>query len=178
MMKKSLLLALVVFLMIASPVMAKEGFYIGAFYPIEEISVDAGGAGTGSGGGWGFRAGMGFNRYFAVEAHYSTTSHNSADLKTLAADLKVNFPLTTLDSAQVMSLEPYAMLGYAHNELSGGSASTKSDGVQYGVGIELYLFKELSVHAGYTRSEVSFDTTPKAEGNIKTMDVGLVYHFI
>src|SRR3990172_10167624 len=142
-MKKSLLLVIAALLLIASPVMAKEGFYLGAFVPTETISGDAG-TNVDSGTGWGLRAGVGFNRYLALETHYSTTKHDvsgasSFDLKSLAGDVKLNFPLTTLDSAQIMYLEPYIMAGYAHYE-SSASGSPKSNGFQWGFGTELYLF--------------------------------------
>ena len=182
-MKRIFLLILVGLLSIASQAVAKEGFYVGIFYPNETLSGDAG-QDTKSGGGWGFRAGMGFNRYMAIEGHYSKTTHDisganeSFDLKSYAGDLKLNFPLTSLDSAQVMTLEPYIMGGYAHYEASGAGDTVKSDGIQYGFGIELYLFKELSVNAGWTKSSISFDSTPKRDGDVKTVDFGVMYHFI
>ena len=181
-MKKVVMLAAVISLLCAAPAMAKEGFYLGAYYPNESLSGDAG-TNVSSGGGWGLRAGMGMNRYFAVEAHYSTTKHDvsgggSFDLKSYAADAKINFPLTTLDSAQIMSLEPYLMAGYAHYEADRGT-TLKSDGFQWGFGIELYLFQELSVEAGWTKSTISFDTSPtKTDGDVKTVELGLIYHFI
>src|SRR3972149_5406100 len=105
-MKKYLLLVIAVLLLIASPVMAKEGFYLGAFMPTETISGEAGNN-VDSGTGWGLRAGVGFGRYVAIEANYSTTKHDinnlpgttSTDLKGLAGDVKLSFPLTSLDSA-------------------------------------------------------------------------------
>ena len=172
-MKRSLLLVVAVLLAIASPVMAKEGFYLGAFIPTETISGDAG-TGTSSGSGWGVRAGEGLNRYLSIEGRYATTRHDSNDLKSLAGDLKLNFPLTSLDSAQVMTVEPYIMGGYAHFESSVSGAPT-SDGLQYGFGIELYLFRELSVQAGWTDSKVKFNGVT---GDVKTVDFGLIYHFI
>lgn len=180
-MKRSLLLTVALVMLMVSPVMAKEGFYLGAFVPTNTIS-GAAGSNVDSGTGWGLRAGMGFNRYAAIEANYSTTKHDisggsSADLKGLAADLKVNFPLTSLDSAQVMSLEPYLLLGYGHYELS-NSFTSKSDGGQWGFGIELYLFRELSVHAGWTRTSVSFDAPINRDGAVKTVDFGVIYHFM
>jgi hypothetical protein len=175
-MKKHFLSAVVVLLLVASPVMAKEGFYAGAFMPTTTISKDAA-FGLGSGKGWGLRVGNGFSRYIAIEINYSATKHDSVDLKGLAGDLKLNFPLTTLDRAQIMSVEPYVVLGYAHYEL-GKTSAVKSDGAQYGFGIELYLFRELSVNAGWTKSLISWDTTPKRDGDIKTVDVGLIYHFL
>lgn len=179
-MNKVILTAIAVCLLFAAPVSAKEGFYLGLFYPSESISGDAGN-GVSSGGGWGFRAGMGFNRYIALEGHYSTTSHDipggTGDLKCLAGDLKLNFPLTSLDSARVMTLEPYIMAGYAHYEFS-NSETVKSDGFQYGIGIELYLFRELSVQAGWTDTRVEFKDGVSAKGDVKTVDFGLTYHFI
>ncbi len=176
MMKKYLLLSVVALMVVASPVMAKEGFYIGAFIPTTTISGNAG-TGIDSGNGWGLRVGNGFSRYFAIEGNYSTTKHGSVDLKGLAVDLKLNFPLTTLDSAQIMSVEPYAILGYGYYELE-KPTTEKSNGMQYGFGVELYLFRELSVNVGWTKSVVSWDTPPKADGDIKTFDIGLIYHFI
>lgn len=176
-MKKYFASVVVALVLAAAPVMAKEGFYAGVFMPTTSFSGDAG-SGVSSGNGWGVRVGSGFSRYFAIEGNYSTTTHDSVDLKGLAADLKLNFPLTTLDSAQVMSLEPYILLGYAHYE-RGNSTTWKSDGAQYGFGIELYLFKELSVNAGWTRSAISWDTTPReTDGNATTVDFGILYHFI
>jgi len=180
-MKKSLFMAVAVMVLMVSPVMAKEGFYLGAFVPTNTLSGDAG-DGVNSGTGWGVRAGVGFNRYIAIETNYSRTKHDvtgspSFDLKGLAADLKLNFPLTTLDSAQVMSLEPYLMVGYGHYEATDSIGTHKSDGGQWGFGIELYLFRELSVHAGWTKTKVSFDPAPETEGSVKTVDVGLIYHF-
>ncbi len=197
--KKSFLTAVFVVFCIVSQASAKEGFYIGAFVPNERISGDAG-AGVDSGSGWGIRAGVGANRYFAIEGNYGVTHHDvtttlpgmvlpitsSGDLKSLAGDLKVNFPLTSLDSGQVMSLEPYVMVGYAHYEQSATSIY-KSDGTQWGVGVELYLFRELSVQGGWTRTNIKFKDEPSGlssplfidkEGHIQRVEFGLIYHFI
>ena len=183
-MKKWLVLAVAAVTFIATPAMAKEGFYLGAYLlPSVTISGDAG-TGIDSGSGYGFRAGLGFNRYFSIEGTYSKTKHDlsggsTADLTGLAADLKLNFPLTSLDSAQVMTLEPYVLLGYSINyELKSPSGSSSGNGARFGIGIELYLFRELSVNAGWTRTNLSFDSPINADGNIRTFDVGVIYHFI
>jgi len=126
---------------------------------------------------------VGFNRYLAVEGHYSTTKHDvtggdSVDLKCLAGDIKLSFPLTSLDSAQVMTVEPYIIGGYGHYEMSTKPDSLKSDGFQYGIGIELYLFRELSVQAGWTDTRVEFKDGGSFKGDVKTVDFGLNYHFL
>jgi len=171
-MKRSLLLAVAVLVLMVSPVMAKEGFYLGAFVPTNTVS-GAAGTNVDSETGWGLRVGKGFNRYLALEANYSKTK----DLTGFAGDVKLNFPLTTLDSAQVMSVEPYLLFGFGHYEMS-NTYKAKSDGAQWGFGVELYLFRELSVHAGWTRTAVSFDTTPNLNGDVKTVDFGVIYHFL
>ncbi len=181
-MKRILLLAAAVLALMVSPVMAKEGFYLGAFIPTNTISGDAG-TDVDSGTGWGLRAGMGFNRYVALEANYSATSHDvtggpSVDLTGLSADLKLNFPLTSLDNAQIMTVEPYLLFGYGHYEIDTAVSTAKSDGGQWGFGVELYLFRELSVHAGWTKTTVSFDTPSKSDGAVKTVDFGVIYHFM
>ena len=151
-MKKVLLLAVAALTLITTPVMAKEGVYLGA-YLIQgaKISGDAG-TNIDTGSGYGFRAGLGFNRYLSIEGNYERTSYDvkgggSVDLDGLAADLKLNFPLTSLDSANVMTLEPYIKLGYGINydlKPEGGSSSSGS-GARFGLGVELYLFRELEL---------------------------------
>ena len=182
-MKKLVLLVAALLLIIASPVMAKEGFYIGVYLPTTSLSGDAGSVDSGS--GLGFRAGMGLNRYFAIEGTYEKTSHDStfgtADLKGAAVNAKLNFPLTTLDSQKIMSVEPYAKLGFGSYELSYANTAIgkgSGTGVQYGIGVELYLFRELSINAGWTKTKVDLDFTTKASADIKTIDIGLMYHFL
>ena len=186
-MKKAFLWAITACLLLAAPVMAKEGLYIGAFRPTNTISGDAG-TNIDSGAGWGLRAGVGLSRYVAIEGNYSSTKHDvknvpgttSTGLRGLAGDLKLHFPLTSLDSAQVMTLEPYLLLGYGHYEFDKPS-TVKSNGGQWGVGIELYLFRELSINAGMTRTKATFKNTgagADVSGDIKTIDFGISYHFI
>ncbi len=180
-MKRYFLLVVVALVLIASPVLAKEGLYIGAaFIPTNSLHGDAGSL-VDSGTGWGLRAGVGANRYFAIEANYietknDVTGYSSAYLKGLSADVKVNFPLTSLDNAQVMTVEPYLKGGYAHYEIN-KPTSAKSDGLQWGFGVELYLFRELSINAGWTQTNISWDTSPKADGRLRTVDIGIMYHF-
>jgi len=192
-MKKSFVIAAFALLFcIAAPAMAKEGLYVGAFVPVEKISGTAA-DGSDSASGWGVRAGIGANRYFAFEANYATTQHNvalplpsSMDLRSFAGDFKVNFPLTSLDSAQVMTLEPYFLFGYTHYEKAQVGATYKSDGPQWGVGIELYLFQELSLQAGWTKTNVKFNEPSglafppfiDKEGHVERLEFGLTYHFI
>jgi hypothetical protein len=181
-MKKSVLLSVVVFMLLATPVMAKEGFYVGAYaLPKTEVSI----TGIDEGSGYGFRAGLGFNRYLAIEGSYEKaeqdmTNGSEADLNGWAADLKINFPLTSLDRHEVMTLEPFIRLGYGDYELEvPNQKPTSGNGLRFGAGIELYLFKELSISGGWTRTKVSFDTPfTKTDARIKIIDVGLNYHFM
>ncbi len=189
-MKRLLILAVCAVIFAAAPAAAKEGLYLGGYIPINDIDL----SGVESGSGWGLRIGNGLNRYFSVEVGYSETSHDatgglSYDMTTVALDLRINFPLTTLDSNQIMSLEPYILLGAGAYDLSGDTAvvagadsSVKGTGTQFGFGIELYLFHELSVHAGWTKANMSFTsgtgTAGDIDADVTTLDFGVIYHFL
>jgi hypothetical protein len=169
-MKKIVLLAAVITLF-AAPVTAKEGPYIGAYLiPKSTVSV----LGDESGEGIGFRAGLGFNRYLSMEGSFEQTDQDTADMTGLAVDVKVNFPLTSLDSRNVMSLEPYLRVGYGFYELD-APGDPSGDGVRIGIGIELYLFRELSVNAGWTSTDMDFDG---ADSRVRIYDIGVNYHFM
>ena len=55
---------------------------------------------------------------------------------------------------------------------------TDGNGFRFGIGIEQYLFRELSVNIGYTSTSVTFDTNPDRDGTIRVIDIGLIYHFL
>ena len=57
------------------------------------------------------------------------------DLDGLAVNLRVNFPLTTLDSAKVMSFEPYVLVGYGSYDAKSNGASNSGSGPRVGIGI-------------------------------------------
>lgn len=172
-MKKTVVLVALAVALSASPVIAKEGMFAGAYLAKTSISGDAS-VDSGSETGYGFRVGMGFNRYFSVEGTYEDVK----DLTSVAADFRVNFPLTSLDSRNVMTVEPYLTFGYGMYEL-GSTNSVDGSGAKLGVGVELYLFHELSIHAGWSKANVTFDATGGDIGlDIKTVEFGLIYHFI
>ena len=102
-MKKALMVMMVLAItLISAPVMAKEGFFVGAYLmPSVKIQGD-------DGSGYGFRAGLGFNKYLSVQgqierSELDVTGGGKVKLSGAAVDLRLNFPLTTLDSAKVMS---------------------------------------------------------------------------
>jgi len=185
-MKKILIGVVLALTLIAAPAMAKEGFFVGAsLIPSVDISGDAGNGLT-DGSGYAFRVGLGFNKYFSIEGVLERTEMDmvgggTMDLDGIGVNARLNFPLTTLDSAKVMSFEPYVLAGYGMYEASWTGDSTKGNGFRLGIGIEQYLFKELSVNIGYTSTSVTFDATagsPKSDGTIRVIDIGLIYHFL
>jgi len=185
-MKKTLVLMVIALTLIASPAMAKEGLFIGAqLIPSIDISGDAGN-GLDDGSGYGFRLGLGFNKYFSIEGVLERTELDivgggTMELDGIAVNARLNFPLTTLDSANVMSFEPYVLAGYGMYEATSGGQSSDGNGFRLGIGIEQYLFRELSVNIGYTSTSVTFDATagsPKQDGTIRVIDIGLIYHFL
>lgn len=172
-MKKIFVFAVLAAALIATPAIAKEGLFAGAYLAKTSVS-GASGTDAGSDTGYGFRVGMGLNRYFSLEGTYEDVK----DLTNLAADLRVNFPLTSLDSRNVMTVEPYVTFGYGIYEL-GSSSSIDGNGTKVGLGVELYLFQELSVNAGWSKANVTFDTSFGDIGvDIKTVELGLIYHFL
>ncbi len=165
-MKKMVVLVALAVALSASPVMAKEGLFAGAY--LAKTSISDGGE---SESGYGFRVGMGFNRYFSVEGTYEDVK----DITSVVAAFRVNFPLTSLDSQKIMTVEPYLTFGYGMYEAD----SDDGNGAKLGVGVELYLFHELSIHAGWSKANVTFDTSNGDVGvDIKTVEFGLIYHFI
>jgi opacity protein-like surface antigen len=182
-MKKILMLVVLVITLIASPAVAKEGFFIGAsLIPSVDISGDAGKE-LDSGSGYAFRLGLGFGKYFSIEGvlertQMDKTGGGKTDLDGIGVNARLNFPLTTLDSAKVMSFEPYVLAGYGmYDAKPSGRTSRSGNGFRLGIGVEQYLFKELSVNIGYTSTSVSFDN-PKEDGTIRVIDIGLIYHFL
>ena len=136
------------------------------------------------GHGYAFRLGLGFNKYFSIEGVLERTTLDlkgggSTDMDGIGVNARMNFPLTTLDSAKVMSFEPYVLAGYGmYDAKPSGGTSHSGNGFRLGIGIEQYLFRELSVNVGYTSTSVTFDTNPKEDGTIRVIDIGLIYHFL
>lgn len=182
-MKKILVMMVLALALVASPAAAKEGFFVGAFLvPSEDISGEAG-QGVDDGSGYGFRVGMGFGKYFSVEGvlertELDVTGGGTVEMDGIAVNARVNFPLTTLDSAKVMSFEPYVLVGYGMYDATQGGDSNDGSGFRIGVGIEQYLFRELSVNVGYSSTKVTFDTNPEQDGTVRVIEVGLIYHFL
>jgi len=183
-MKRVLVIMVLMLTLIAAPAMAKEGFFVGAsLIPSVDISGDAG-KGLNDGSGYAFRLGLGFSKYFSIEGvlermEMDMTGGGKMDLDGVGVNARLNFPLTTLDSAKVMSFEPYVLAGYGmYDAKTPGGTSNSGNGFRLGIGIEQYLFRELSVNIGYTSTSVTFDTNPKLDGTIRVIDIGLIYHFL
>lgn len=178
-MKNILVMAVMVFALVASPAMAKEGFYLGAYIPVNHISGDTGVSNLDNGAGLGARVGIGFNKYLALEGSVFKTEHDvdgggTADFKGGTVDLKLNFPLTG------SKLEPYALIGIGGYRLEGSGFNYKGGGAQFGVGLDMYVYPELSFNAGLTWRKITFDsgTPTDIDADVRTFDVGITYHFL
>src|SRR3970040_2563864 len=96
-MKKIIIVAVLGLALAASPAMAKEGFYLGAYIPVNHISGDI--SNLDNGGGLGGRAGIGFNKYLALEGSLFRTEHDFSGGGTyyfqgVTVELQINFTLT------------------------------------------------------------------------------------
>lgn len=177
-MKRTPILVIALALTLASsPAAAKEGFYTGAFIPFDSLSGDI--KGVDSGSGLGVRIGYGLNKYLALEGSAFITRHDingggNTYFNGKTIDLKLDLPLTG------SNLEPYFLIGVGAYELKGGGFFFSGSGTQYGLGLDIYMFPELSFNAGLTWRNITFatgfpgDTTEK----VTTFDIGLTYHFL
>lgn len=179
-MKKILLVMVLAMTLVAAPAMAKEGFYLGVNVLFNEISGDVNSPEwLDSGNGLGLRGGFGLNRYLAIEAGLWKTKHDmkfsaeTVDLKAGTLDLKLNLPLSG------SQIEPYLLIGLGSYEMERAGATNDGSGVRLGIGMDIYLFPELSFNVGLTRNNVTFDEgVVEVDGKVTTLDFGLSYHFI
>jgi hypothetical protein len=178
-MKKILILvAVLAVALVTSPAIAKEGFYLGAFVPFNSISGNI--TSLDSGSGLGFRAGYGFNKYLALEGSVFKTKHDvsatsgggTVDFSGRVLDLKLNIPVSD-------RFEPYFLVGGGRYELNGSGTDLTGNGAQAGFGIDVYVYKGLSLNAGMTWRRISFDAEPiTLDANVRTFDIGIAYHFL
>lgn len=188
-MKVLMVVSAVMFALIAGPAQAREGLYLGAYYQTTTLSGDVLSTvpGVDSGTGLGGRLGLGIGRYLGIEGTLFKTTHDAGlyptiDYKGGTIDFKIYFPLTG------SGLEPYLMAGVGKYKLEnvfynpGVTYSYSGEGAEYGIGVNLYLFPELSLNAGYTKQNITFDSgTPLGvdlDGKARTFDVGITYHFL
>lgn len=172
-MKKFMWLIAGLMMLIAPSAHAREGMYLGVFVPSTSWSGDV--SGVDSGTGLGGRLGLGFGRYVAIEGAMFKSTHDvgstSWDFKGTTVDLKIHFPLSGSD------FEPYILWGLGKYELG----PYKGEGNQLGLGFNFYLFPELSLNAGYTMRDITFDEGTggvDVDGKARTIDVGLTYRFL
>lgn len=179
-MKKFLVLAALTVALIATPAMATEGLYLGAFLPYDKISGDL--HGYDNGWGLGGRVGYGFNRYLALEGSIFKTTHDvsgggTADFKGATVDLKLSLPLTG------SKLSPYLLVGVGGYRLETDAGNFKGGGGQVGLGLDISFFPELSFNVGYTKRSITFDSNSsglasKVDADVRMIDIGLTYHFL
>ena len=142
----------------ATPAIAKEGCYLGVNMLFNDISGDVNSSDTyDSSNGLGLRGGFGLNRYLSFEVAIWKTKHDikatgekKADLKAGTVDLKLNLPLSG------SYIEPYIFIGYGKYTLEQGSISEDGEGGRIGIGMDIYLFPELSCNVGLTRNNPTF----------------------
>ena len=178
--KRILLAVVLAAVLAATPAAAKQGFYLGMNLLFNDISGDMNTPEwVTSGSGLGLRAGFGVNRYLAFEAGLWETRHDltagggHSDLKAGTLDLKINFPVSG------SHIEPYILAGVGTYTIVRNGVEADGDGVRFGLGVDIYLFPELSFNVGLTRNNATFKPAGRdADGRITTMDFGLAYHFL
>jgi hypothetical protein len=178
-MKRTIVFAALSLLFVASPSAAKEGLYFGANILFSDPS--GGLSNLDSGNGFALRGGIGIGRYLSLDASIFKTAHDlkdgsgTADLKGGMIDAKVSFPISG------SHIEPYIFGGAGTYKLEYPSVTRDGRGGLLGVGIDIYLFPQLSMSVGLVQTNISFDATagnPSMRGEVTTLDIGLTYHFI
>jgi opacity protein-like surface antigen len=194
-MKKVFVLALLAVGLIATPAMAKEGFYLGGYIPITSIEGDSLDSfdeayfdSLDAGGGLGLRLGYGLNRYVSLEGSMFISYHHTdflglsnvedQEFTGQTLDLKINFPLSS------STVEPYALIGIGAYQIGdSGGTYYRGGGYQVGGGLDVYLAPELSFNAGLTFRKITFDEGDfhvlyDTEADVTTLDLGITYHFL
>jgi hypothetical protein len=159
----------------ATPAPAREGFSLGANVLFNDFGGDI--DDLDSGVGLGLRGGYRLNRYLSFEAAVFKTDHDvrnggSVDFKGGTSDAKLSVPLAG------SHIEPYFVGGVGRYKLEGSGSSTDGKGGQVGVGLDIFLFPELSFNVGLARRYITFDTAPERKGTVATLDFGFTYHFL
>ncbi|MEK6743770.1 MAG: outer membrane beta-barrel protein [Nitrospirota bacterium] len=178
---KTLMISMVALLVLnGAPAAAKDGFYLGVNVLFNDISGDLDtSANVEAGHGMGLHGGFGLNRYLAIEAGYWKTKHanrysgSAADLEAGTIDIKINFPLVE------SHIEPYLLVGAGRYTIEQNRLSEDGKGGRIGIGMDIYLFPDISCNVGFTRNNVTFTrNSADLDGRITTMDFGITYHFI
>ena len=175
-----MILTVALLLLIASPAVAKEGFYLGINVLFNNISGDINTPeNIDAGHGLGIHGGFGLNRYIAIEAGIWKTKHaniyggSAADLEAGTIDLKINYPGVR------SHIKPYFLVGAGRYTIEQNRLSEDGKGGRIGVGMDIYLVPDISFNVGFTRSTVTFKhNSVDRDGRITTMDFGFSYHFI
>ena len=193
---------LFVMALLVSSAEAKDGFYIGAYYPYNSISKDI--QGLESGGGLGLRAGVRSGDHFGLELSFFETRHKfngdeEVEFEGGTLDLKFLMPITGLPL-----LEPFVFGGvgkyvleyptvkyrgnvdqfYRYTEADGTVHDAKTsflNGYQFGLGADIYLGPELSLGVAYAVRKMYFDWgTPgnqELRARVRSFEIGVNYHF-
>lgn len=185
---------MLVVLLYAAPANARQGLYIGGSLFYTSIGSDTHDAfdkayfdSLDSGPGIGLRLGWGLNDYFALEGSLSRSYHktnflglaNTEDqvLEGQSLVLKINVPLP--DS----KLEPYVFVGGGRYNIGDSNGPYyRGSSIEYGIGMDLYLTRAVSLNAGLSRKDIRFNKGKFYLDNVidvetTTVDIGIAYHF-
>jgi len=192
----------------AVPAIAKEGLYIGGSLALTYIGAktDRGDQfdeeyfdDLKAGPNFGLRVGWRLNDYFAAEAALTRSYHNtdflgaerqvlegqSVILKIIAPDkFLMGYHEGRYRLPQALGgMEPYFLIGVGRFQIGdSGGTYYKGPGIEYGLGLDLYLTPAVSVNAGLTGGTIIF-TSGKFHGErdviafVTSYDIGIAYHF-
>jgi hypothetical protein len=175
-----MILTVLLLVLNAAPVVAKDGFYLGVNVQFNDISGDINSPeSVNPDNGLGLCGGFGLNQYLAIEVGIWRSKHDMknggqpTDLKAGTIDLKAKLPLTG------SYIEPYLLVGAGRYTIEQNGNTSYGKGGRIGIGMDMYLSPKLSLNVGYTLNNVTFANSGQdIGGKISTTYFGLTYHFI
>jgi len=173
-----------------SPVLAKEGFFLGAQLPVNDIRGDFNGLDMpriDPGFGLGLIVGYGLSKNFSLEIDWSGSSHGYEG----SESDKIGFGEFSLNAKYSFNTEykfqPFFFAGVGSFALGDNSLMFGGRGYNIGFGGDYYLSEKTSLGIGFIMKFITYDKITKSEGpatltgdlngDTASIRFDLTYHF-
>ena len=161
-----------------------SSFYAGLGYSCMQATYDTPDSEKKSMAGISANLGYNFNKFFAVEARY-TTSLDDVNYKTWNVDKDLedssmsNIGVYLKPKFSVAGFGVYGLVGYGQTTLDDGKTSAKESGLQYGIGTD-FTFMHVDMFVDYRRlydGEDFDNTAAKQDVAVNSFTLGVNYKF-
>jgi len=151
-------------IMVADSSLAKEGFFLGAQLPVNDVRGDFNGLTNpevNQGIGFGLIAGYGFSRNFSLEIDWSGSSHHAEGAKIGFGEFSLNAKYA-FDTEHKM--KPFFFAGAGAFALGDNSLMFGGRGFNIGFGGDYYVGEKTSLGIGFIMKFITYDKITKSEG--------------